>query len=167
MGHDDEVGSAIRRLRELNGLTQADLAVALSSAGFDGIYPQTITKIEAGQRAVKYVEALAIADILHVAPGAFRPQPPTASARIARDVAAAASLVYAQKAELQGRAELLDKAVAELRGALDRANQAGVTLDSELEGDASHALLNTPEVAVAEYRELAGLWTTGPDEHAR
>ena len=62
----------IRRLRELHGMSQADLADALKDRGVPGMHPQTITKIEAGARAVKLTEGLVLAEVLQVRPEELR-----------------------------------------------------------------------------------------------
>ena len=45
-------------------MSQADLAEAMSSRGVPGMHPQTITKLEAGTRSLKYLEAVELADAL-------------------------------------------------------------------------------------------------------
>lgn len=62
----------IRRLRELHGMSQADLADALKGRGVPGMHPQTITKIEAGTRALKFTEGLVLAEVLQVRPEELR-----------------------------------------------------------------------------------------------
>lgn len=62
----ERIGAAVRRLREGAGLTQAELAERLTKQGIGGIYPQTVTKIEAGQRGMKLTEGIAIARVLGV-----------------------------------------------------------------------------------------------------
>jgi len=62
------IAANIRRLREAKGLTQASLAAALTDAGLPSVYPQTITKIETGARALGFTEGIAIACALGVAP---------------------------------------------------------------------------------------------------
>ncbi|WIY81779.1 helix-turn-helix transcriptional regulator [Propionimicrobium sp. PCR01-08-3] len=165
---DAEIGAAIRRLRELNGITQAELANELGSRGLEGFYPQTITKIEAGQRALKFEEALDIADVLHVTPNALRPQPESSSAkehRIVQDVHAAISAVHAQKARFQDHAQSLDQAIEEVRRALKRADHAGVALNEELAADAMDTICKQqPEAALGEYRMLASLWGESDDD---
>lgn len=67
----ERIGANVRRLREAAGLTQAELATALSEEGGAAFYPQTITKIEAGRRALKFSEGLAIARVLGVTPASL------------------------------------------------------------------------------------------------
>lgn len=45
-------------------MSQADLAAALATRRIPGMHPQTITKIENGQRALKFTEAVAIAGVM-------------------------------------------------------------------------------------------------------
>lgn len=61
---DAQVGTNLRRLRESLGLSQADVAEAATSAGWSGVYPQTILKVEKGLRALKFSEAVAISQAL-------------------------------------------------------------------------------------------------------
>jgi transcriptional regulator with XRE-family HTH domain len=56
----------LRGERERRGWSQADVAKMLSDKGIDGIYPTTIAKLEAGDRAVRIDEAAAIADLFEV-----------------------------------------------------------------------------------------------------
>jgi transcriptional regulator with XRE-family HTH domain len=56
----------VRRERERRGWSQADLAKQLSSKGIHSIYPTTVAKIEAGDRAVRIDEATALAGIFDV-----------------------------------------------------------------------------------------------------
>lgn len=69
--NDATVGSNLRRLREARGLSQAELAEALTEAGLPGFHPQTITKIEKGVRAVKLIEGVPMARLLGVEPEAL------------------------------------------------------------------------------------------------
>ena len=72
MEDDEPIARNIRRLRELHGMSQADLADALKDRGVPGMHPQTITKIEAGTRAVKLTEGLVLAEVLQVRPEELR-----------------------------------------------------------------------------------------------
>jgi predicted RNase H-like HicB family nuclease len=54
----------MRRLRELAGLNQTDLANALKDKGITTFWQQTIQRIENGQRPVRLNEAHAIAEVL-------------------------------------------------------------------------------------------------------
>lgn len=62
------MGSRIKEIREARGLSQAELAAEVSRRGVPGIYPQTITKIETGSRALKFSEGMVIARVLRVTP---------------------------------------------------------------------------------------------------
>ena len=70
MGKQGRVGDQFReRLRServRRDWSQSDVAKMLSDKGIDGIYPTTIAKIEAGDRAVRIDELLAIADLFEV-----------------------------------------------------------------------------------------------------
>lgn len=52
--------------RKRVGWSQADLAKQLASKGIDGVYPTTVAKIEAGDRAVRIDELAALADLFGV-----------------------------------------------------------------------------------------------------
>jgi transcriptional regulator with XRE-family HTH domain len=64
---DKLVGANIQRLRTAKGMSQADLATALTKlGGRQLIHQQTIAKLEKGTRSLKYVEAVLIAELLTV-----------------------------------------------------------------------------------------------------
>lgn len=63
---DVEVGANLRRVRERQGFTQTQLAEAVRAAGWPAAFPQTIVKVEKGQRTLKFAEAVAIVDALEV-----------------------------------------------------------------------------------------------------
>lgn len=70
MGKQGRVGDQFReRLRServRRDWSQSDVAKMLSAKGVDGVYPTTIAKIEAGDRAVRIDELMAIAEIFEV-----------------------------------------------------------------------------------------------------
>jgi transcriptional regulator with XRE-family HTH domain len=68
---EGSLGRNIKRYREAAGLSQAELAEALSEAGVPGMHPQTITKLEAGSRSLKFTEGIPLAKILEVGPSAL------------------------------------------------------------------------------------------------
>jgi transcriptional regulator with XRE-family HTH domain len=68
MYDEQALGRAIHQLRKGQGMSQADLASALSDEGMPGFYPQTIVKIEQGRRSLKFIEAMAIANIMGIDP---------------------------------------------------------------------------------------------------
>lgn len=59
------IGANVRRYRTARGLSQADLATALSARG-EQVHQQTIQKIEKGSRPLKFAEALRIAEALDI-----------------------------------------------------------------------------------------------------
>lgn len=67
MTRDVKIGENVKALRVAAGLSQAQLAERMTAAGLEGIYPQTITRIEQGKRSLKLHEGIALARILHVA----------------------------------------------------------------------------------------------------
>lgn len=56
--------AGIRHARDGLGMSQRELAMRMETRGF-AYYPQTVTKLERGERAVPIAEALALADELH------------------------------------------------------------------------------------------------------
>lgn len=64
---DKIVGQNLQGFRTAAGLTQADLAAALSAGG-DTVHQQTIQKIEKGSRPLKYNEAMRICKTLEISP---------------------------------------------------------------------------------------------------
>ncbi|OBI77011.1 helix-turn-helix transcriptional regulator [Mycobacterium sp. E740] len=56
----------VRRERERRDWSQAELAKLLQDKGIGSVYPTTVAKIEAGERAVRIDEATALADIFEV-----------------------------------------------------------------------------------------------------
>lgn len=68
MTNDAVVGAHVRLLREARGMSQAAIAEAMASRGFEGFYPQTVLKIEKGTRSLKFVEGVVLADVLGVGP---------------------------------------------------------------------------------------------------
>ena len=79
LSDDETVGRNVRALRDAAGLSQAKLAEAMTEAGVSGFYPQTVTKIERGSRALKLTEGLHLARILNVEPRDLYHQPATAA----------------------------------------------------------------------------------------
>lgn len=70
MGNQGRVGDRFRKRlkseRQRRDWSQEDVAKMLADKGIHGIYPTTIAKIEAGDRAVRIDELTAIADLLDV-----------------------------------------------------------------------------------------------------
>lgn len=64
--NDKLVGANIQKLRTAKGMSQADLAAALTTLGGVHMHQQTIQKIEKGTRPLKYMEAVTIAEVLTV-----------------------------------------------------------------------------------------------------
>lgn len=63
---DANIGRNVRALREAAGWSQADLSTRLTELGLAGFYPQTILRIEKGQRSLKLLEAIPLAAVLGV-----------------------------------------------------------------------------------------------------
>jgi transcriptional regulator with XRE-family HTH domain len=64
---DKLVGSNVQTYRTAKGLSQSDLAAAMSEGG-EHMHQQTIQKIEKGTRPLKYSEALRICRVLGISP---------------------------------------------------------------------------------------------------
>lgn len=65
--NDQLVGSNVQKYRTAMGLSQADLAAAISD-GDEHVHQQTIQKIEKGTRSLKYAEAVKICRALMIGP---------------------------------------------------------------------------------------------------
>jgi transcriptional regulator with XRE-family HTH domain len=65
---DKGVGANLRRIREGAALSQSQLASAAADAGWDGVYAQTILKIEKGSRSLKVTEIPPLALALGMPP---------------------------------------------------------------------------------------------------
>jgi transcriptional regulator with XRE-family HTH domain len=64
--NDEQIGVNLRRVREAAGMSQAELASLAAVNGWEGVYPQTILKIEKGTRSLKVSEVPAIAASLGI-----------------------------------------------------------------------------------------------------
>ncbi|HME78927.1 MAG TPA: helix-turn-helix transcriptional regulator [Mycobacterium sp.] len=64
---DSLIASNVQRYRTAKGLSQAELATAMSHDGYH-IHQQTIQKIEKGSRPLKYSEAVRICNVLGISP---------------------------------------------------------------------------------------------------
>jgi transcriptional regulator with XRE-family HTH domain len=87
-GSDETVGFNIRTLREAADLSQADLAQRLTEAGVPGVYQTTVSKIESGERSLRFSEGVEIAYILKVAPRDLHapPDPHSHNGRVLHDL---------------------------------------------------------------------------------
>ncbi|MFS0883984.1 helix-turn-helix transcriptional regulator [Aeromicrobium sp. 179-A 4D2 NHS] len=65
---NDDLAARVRAIREQRSLTQSSLAREMQRMGFPW-RPQTVVKIEAGDRGLKFEEGLALSTILSVDPG--------------------------------------------------------------------------------------------------
>jgi transcriptional regulator with XRE-family HTH domain len=72
------VGENIQRLRKTKGMSQADLARALTARGFP-FQQQGVLKLEGGTRPLRLEEALAIAEIFDAPPGLLLDAPANAA----------------------------------------------------------------------------------------
>jgi len=75
MGRQGRIGERFREHlkteRERRDWSQSDMAKMLSDKGIQGVYPTTIAKLEAGDRAVRIDELTAIADLFEVSTDAL------------------------------------------------------------------------------------------------
>src|SRR5450759_940729 len=77
---DEQVGKNVKRLRESQGMSQAEVAERMTRDGCPGFYPQTILKVEKGTRSLKLIEADSLAHVLRVSVSALLdPSNPAAS----------------------------------------------------------------------------------------
>lgn len=63
---DKNIGRNLKKYRLAAGLSQVQLALQLMQAGFEGVHPQTILKIERGQRPLRLTEARIVADVFDI-----------------------------------------------------------------------------------------------------
>ncbi|MBL0886190.1 helix-turn-helix transcriptional regulator [Myceligenerans indicum] len=63
---DKNIGRNLKKYRTSAGLSQVQLAMQLLTAGFEGVHPQTILKIERGQRPLRLTEARIVADVFDI-----------------------------------------------------------------------------------------------------
>lgn len=120
---DATIGRNLRRIREAAGVTQAELAAAMTAADVPGIYPQTIVKIEKGSRVLRYAEAVVAADVLGVTADAFAEQLDAAVLDLLHHrnaVARAETDVESARAELAHREAVLARARVDAQAALAR-----------------------------------------------
>lgn len=61
---DRTIGENVRMGRESRGMTQAQLAARIAMSGLAHWYSSTVAKVEQGTRALKFSEAMVIANIL-------------------------------------------------------------------------------------------------------
>lgn len=111
---DVAIGRNVRALREAAGWSQAELAALLTDLGLSGFYPQTILRIEKGQRALKLHEAVTLAALLDVTAEDLA-QVSTTEVRAARLVRQLSSLAN----ELTRDAAALGACLRELRELID------------------------------------------------
>lgn len=112
---DELVGSNVTRFRKARGLSQADLAAAISDEG-NLVHQQTIQKIEKGTRPLKYTEAIHISNVLGISPSDLADSPTRAESN-GHFIRGISGVTSAQKA-LDTAAEQLIRALVQLGGIL-------------------------------------------------
>ena len=110
---DKNVGSNVARFRKARGLSQAELAAAISNEG-DLIHQQTIQKIEKGSRPLKYSESVHISNVLGISPSDLSDVPARAESN--SNFIAAISGVTSAEQEIDSAAEHLVRALVRLGG---------------------------------------------------
>lgn len=110
---DQLVGSNVTRFRKARGLSQADLAAAISDDG-DLVHQQTIQKVEKGTRPLKYSEAIHISNVLGISPVDLCDSPMRAESN-GHFMRAIGAVTSAQK-DLDAAAERLIRALVLLGG---------------------------------------------------
>ncbi|WP_255801419.1 helix-turn-helix transcriptional regulator [Mycobacteroides abscessus] len=104
---DKLVGSNVQKYRKAKGLSQADLAAAISTPN-EGVHQQTILKIEKGARPLKLSEAEKIAHALKISTRHLSDVPRRA------DVNARYIAVHAQLASISGELSEIAERLAPL-----------------------------------------------------
>ncbi|WP_020170847.1 helix-turn-helix domain-containing protein [Gordonia polyisoprenivorans] len=131
--------------REARGMTQKDLVAALQSQGWTSVYQNTISRIEKGDRPVRYGEALAIARVFGVSVEKFTLTP--TESRLAIELAMMRQRYFDVRVELarlddvqQARRRDRDALRVALREAIQKARSAGIE-PTELPDEDSGMLL--------------------------
>lgn len=133
--------------REARGMTQKDLVAALQSQGWTSVYQNTISRIEKGDRPVRYGEALAIARVFEVSVEKFTLTP--TESRLAIELATVRQRYTDVAVELarledmqQARRRDQDSLRVALRSAIQKARNAGIE-PTELPDEDSGMLVPT------------------------
>ena len=151
---DAAVGRRVRELRERSGKSQAEVSDALARLGASGFYPQTIAKLESGNRSLKLHEAAKLAEAIDANLGELlNATPRNLKREMARQMEIAVKHAYARAVEaafmLERRRRILSTAVEGL----------GDSQDSQAH---AHTLTScTPEAAASEGREAVD----DPEKH--
>lgn len=79
MRNDREFGQAVREARQALGISQGGLAAVMRRAGVDGWHQTTVSRVEKGERAVSFTEAVTLAEQLGLQLPAVTPGPVVAA----------------------------------------------------------------------------------------
>ena len=124
--NDTEVGRNVEHYRKSLGMTQAQLAKALSASGFK-CTQQMLARIESGSRPIRLTEAPAFTAVLHVGIPELLMQDPTVT-RLG-EVAAALDGVQRARADLRNAAETYASTIQEAFGLIHTEVQNGTSQD--------------------------------------
>jgi len=126
--------------REAHGWSQKDLVEKLREQGWTSVYQNTISRIEKGDRPVRYGEALAIAQVFGEPVEKFTLTPEHASLAVSLSSARQGHMFAAMDALAHQRR--LEEARAKLREAVSKARAAGIEPTELPDGD-RFALVST------------------------
>jgi transcriptional regulator with XRE-family HTH domain len=155
---NQRVGANLQRFRKAAGISQADLADALSQRGLSFQQP-TILKVERGSRPLKFEEAHTIADILKITPSQLSDYTDDAerAAAIAQITAAARNIAEREKEITNLQVQNLFEDDDRYTG-MERLAATGAVQDDDgtwhwRNNDGSVSTLSTGTPTLAEYRE--------------
>jgi transcriptional regulator with XRE-family HTH domain len=147
---DKTIGENVRRFREAQGLSQAQLAERLVDSGLAGFYPQTVLRVEKGTRPLRLAEAQVVAAVLNTELRALTEDP--------EETAMLRAVADAQKK----RTAVLDAVLAYLK-ARPNAIAAFDRMSDRLEETAAREGRDEGEVAYVR-RQLAELYESYPED---
>jgi transcriptional regulator with XRE-family HTH domain len=124
--YDALVGANVRRYRTAKGLSQADLAAALSAGG-EHVHQTTVLKIEKGTRPLRFSEAVRISEALGISPAALAEQADDAKENA--DFLRRFLRITKMEARLQDFAAELTTVLVDCAGWLDSQENSGARRD--------------------------------------
>lgn len=168
---DQQVAASLRSRRDRLDLSQADVAAAMVAAGWEKFHPQTIHRIENGNRKVTVGEAEALARILGTtltrlqwaegeeAAISYGEQAIGNLRRAASEVASAVAQLHAAQAGAQVAVRSLRADSSD--GSWPRVSRTADALEEEL---ADATLENAVDAGEAEWERMTGGDGDGPSE---
>lgn len=150
---DEYFAANVREARERTGMSQSELAKQMADRGWR-YYPQTVQRIEAGERKVSVGEGKSLAEILHTTVDRLTwPGTEVSAARLLDEFTGRAQTAYRQ---ITASTRALLWAQHQLTVTLSEAETTGLLGSAPirpLARDAAQALEWEPEDAVAEGRD--------------